>query len=71
MFRGGRYSGALEQLRTGMADSHEDVEVRVSAKKMVWPRHVAILGATVETSRPDQLTSSSDGNRRPVVLTSR
>jgi DNA helicase HerA-like ATPase len=34
------------EIRIGMADSHEDVEVRVPAKKSVWPRHVGILGTT-------------------------
>lgn len=33
-------------VRIGMADSHEDVEVRVPTQKSVWPRHVGYLGTT-------------------------
>jgi DNA helicase HerA-like ATPase len=34
------------EIRIGIADSHEDVEVRVPAVKSVWPRHVGYLGTT-------------------------
>jgi DNA helicase HerA-like ATPase len=34
------------EVRIGIADSHEDVEVRVPAKKNVWPRHIGYLGTT-------------------------
>ena len=34
------------EIRIGIADSHEDLEVRVPAKKYVWPRHVGYLGTT-------------------------
>jgi DNA helicase HerA-like ATPase len=34
------------EIRIGVADSHEDVEVRVPTKKNVWPRHVGYLGTT-------------------------
>lgn len=34
------------EIRVGLADSHEDVEVRVPARKSVWPRHVGYLGTT-------------------------
>ncbi len=33
-------------IRIGIADSHEDVEVRVPTEKSVWPRHVGYLGTT-------------------------
>lgn len=33
-------------VRIGMTDSHEDVEVRVPTEKNVWPRHVGYLGTT-------------------------
>jgi hypothetical protein len=29
-----------------LADSHEDVEVRVPTQKSVWPRHIGYLGTT-------------------------
>lgn len=34
------------EIRIGMADNHEDVEVRVPAAKSVWPRHTGYLGTT-------------------------
>jgi uncharacterized protein len=34
------------EIRIGLADSHEDVEVRVPTQKSVWPRHVGYLGTT-------------------------
>ncbi len=34
------------EVRIGLADSHEDVEVRVPTQKSVWPRHVGYLGTT-------------------------
>jgi len=34
------------EIRIGVADSHEDVDVRVPALKNVWPRHVGYLGTT-------------------------
>jgi hypothetical protein len=34
------------EIRIGVADSQEDVEVRVPALKSVWPRHVGYLGTT-------------------------
>ncbi len=34
------------EIRIGIADSHEDVDVRVPAVKNVWPRHVGYLGTT-------------------------
>lgn len=34
------------EIRISLADSHEDVEVRVPALKNVWPRHVGYLGTT-------------------------
>ena len=33
-------------IRVGLADSHEDVEVRVPTQKSVWPRHIGYLGTT-------------------------
>lgn len=33
-------------IRIGVADNHEDVEVKVPALKSVWPRHVGYLGTT-------------------------
>jgi len=33
-------------IRIGIADSQEDVEVRVPIKKNVWPRHIGYLGTT-------------------------
>jgi hypothetical protein len=34
------------EVRIGLADSHEDVEVRVPTQKSVWPRHIGYLGTT-------------------------
>lgn len=34
------------EVRIGLADSHEDLEVRVPTQKSVWPRHVGYLGTT-------------------------
>ncbi len=33
-------------IKLGLADNHEDVEVRVPTQKTVWPRHVGYLGTT-------------------------
>ena len=33
-------------IRIGMADTHEEVEVRVPTQKSVWPRHIGYLGTT-------------------------
>ena len=59
------------EIRIGLTESHEDVEVRVPAKKAVWPRHVGILGTTgagKSTTVSGQIAQLQKANFATVIL---
>jgi DNA helicase HerA-like ATPase len=59
------------EVRIGLADSHEDVEVRVPALKNVWPRHVGYLGTTgggKSTTVSGQVAQLQRANFAVVIL---
>jgi hypothetical protein len=59
------------EIRIGIADSHEDVEVRVPATKSVWPRHVGYLGTTgggKSTTVSGEISQLQKANFAVVIL---
>ncbi len=59
------------EIRTGLADNQEDVEIRVPATKNVWPRHIGYLGTTgggKSTTVSGEIAQLKHGNFAVIIL---